>query len=237
MDPFSAKEKESFIKYGFARDNQCGTIVDEPLAMLAAVQWLDQQKRFSLFHCLQRNVSKHAPRKNGFKAYLAFYIQTIFEQNPPLDAVFVFRTDFAQRTDLCWRSNVFELVTVVGAANGDQSQVSVVTPLSGPACNIGFSAESGNEIVEWVTTNKQRAAFCFPPETFGPDVLCFIRSKQCGRLLLIVMQAKNYTKVQKEDVVHGVRTVTPSFFWKSKDKKVCCSNRLLGSALFDLSIV
>ena len=39
-------------------------------------------------------------RKNGFEAYLAFYLRQALETTPVLDMVFAFRKDFAKRTDL-----------------------------------------------------------------------------------------------------------------------------------------
>ena len=132
-----------------------------------------------------------------------------------------FESDFARRrqTDLAWQHENFELVTVVHA-DGNDPQVSVVTPSCGPASNVGFSAESGEAVLEWISTNSDRFTFCFPPESFGPDLLFFVRSEASGKLLLVTIQAKKYDSVEKRALIEGVRTVTPSWFWKSKDREV-----------------
>jgi hypothetical protein len=162
---------------------------------------------------------RHAPRENGFEAYIAFYLREVFKDAPKLNEVFTFRGDFAQRADLSWQHEMFELVTVVKSEK-NQPQVSVVTPSSGPSSNIGLSPHSNTEVLEWISTNSLSYPFCFPPESFGPDILCFLQSKQSGKLLLVLIQAKHYKKVEKQDLIEGVRTVTPAWLWRSKNQNV-----------------
>jgi len=91
-----------FVQYGFAR-YKTGTradVIDEPLIIFAALTCLKKQKQFSLLDCLRRDIHMHSARRNGFEAYLAYYIREIFETSQNLDAVFTFRSDFASRTDL-----------------------------------------------------------------------------------------------------------------------------------------
>ncbi len=123
--------------------------------------------------------------------------------------------------DLPWQKEDFELVTSFSRENSNELHISVIMPSSGPSSNVGLSARSGEEVLEWLSGNKGQFAFCFPPELLGPDILCFVQSKNSGCLLLIAIQAKQHSKVDNQDLIHGVRTVTPSWFWKSKDKKVC----------------
>jgi hypothetical protein len=227
LSAFSCEEKATFVRYGFARHKPGtdDTVLDEPLAILAALQWVNQNAKLSLFECLRHDIARHSKRKNGFEAYLAFHMRTIFETAPELDAVFTFRSDFALRgsTDLPWQHEKFELVTVVATADRNNPRVSVVTPSCGSSSNIGLLATSGEEVLEWISTNNDQFTFCFPPESFGPDILFFVRSTVSGRLLLVVTQARKYDNVRKENLLQGVRTVTPSWFWKSKDKNVCSS--------------
>jgi hypothetical protein len=225
LGSFTTIERATFVEHGFARrkSGTDQTVFDEPLAILAAINWLNQTARFSLFNYLRRDIHKHSKRQNGFEAYLAFYMRQIFETGAKLDSVFTFRDDFAARggKDLTWQHEVFELVTVVGAADRTNLDISVVTPSSGPSSSVGFLADSGEEVVEWISTNKNRFSFCYPPETFGPDLLFFIRSKESEKLLLVIVQAKKYETVEKVDLIQGIRTITPAWFWRSKKKKVC----------------
>jgi len=226
LDPENRHAIALFIEYGFARHKPAETVIDEPMAILAALHWVNTE--FSLFKALHYDIHKHSRGKNGFEAYLAFYLRHVFTTTPALNEVFTFRDDFARRTDLAWRQEEFELVTVVdsnkprGSVITPSPKVSVVTPSSGPSSSLGFSANSGQEVLEWISTNKRQSTFCFPPESFGPDLLFFIRSQQePRRLLLVVLQAKKHHEVTKGVLIHGVRTTTPSWFWRSKEAKVC----------------
>jgi hypothetical protein len=177
---------------------------------------------FSLLDCLRRELGKHAPRKNGFEAYLAFYIHKVFENSARLNDVFSFRSDFARRkgSDLPWQTNEFELVTVSFLAGTGEQSTSVVAPLCGPSSNVGFLAKTDDEVLNWASENQNRYAFCFPTETAGPDIFFYIRNKSTGELLLVAMQAKFYQDVDSATLVDGVCTVTPSLFWKRKGGKV-----------------
>ena len=107
---------------------------------------------------------------------------------------------------------------VVGFLRG--SLCESVTPLSGPSSNVGFLASTDNDVLNWVSRNEGSHAFCFPTESAGPDIFFYVRSKATGKLLLVAVQAKHYKDVDKITLVEGVHTVTQSFFWKSKNKKV-----------------
>jgi hypothetical protein len=224
LTPFAPKEDiESFIQYGFARTRTEDYVIDEPLATMAAWHWLDKNRKFNLFNSLQRNIGKHSPRENGFEAYLAFYMRTIFKGGIRLDEVFAFRSDFALRkaSDLSWLKEKFELVTVSTSATTGERVTSVVTPSSGPSSDVGYLPQTYDDVVNWFSENNEQYTFCFPLESVGPDIFCWVRSVETGRLLLLAMQGKQYNSaIDKTTLVEGVRTVTPSWFFKSKDIKV-----------------
>ena len=221
LESFTIPEKRAFIEYGFARHREGQTIIDEPLAILASIEWLDNQEEFSMFKHLHQNIRSHAPRKNGFEAYLTFYLRKVFETTPTLDTVFTLRKGFARRKDLSWQHENFELVTVFTTDDEHRSQVEVIMPSSGPSPALGFSARSNEDVLDWISTNRDRCAFCFPPESFGPDILCFVRSKKSRKLLLVLIQAKFCKRFNKKELIKGIRTVTPSWFWRRKGLKVC----------------
>jgi hypothetical protein len=218
LHAFSQEDTASFVQYGFARHRDEKMVINEPLAVLAAMRWFGQQSHFSMFNWLRSDINKHSKRQNGFEAYLTFYLRQVFEDTEKLDTVFTLRGDFAH---LAWQREAFELVTVVNA-NCEKPRVSVVTPASGPSSNVGFLAESGKEVLQWVTTNNNQITFCFPPESFGPDLLFFLRRKNSGELLLVMIQAKiSRDRVERLTLMTGIRTVTPSWFWKRKVEQVC----------------
>ena len=75
LKPFVPKDDmEVFIEYGFALTKLQSHVIDEPLAIMMAWDWLDKMGHFSLLHCLQCDISRHALWKKGFEAYLAFYV-------------------------------------------------------------------------------------------------------------------------------------------------------------------
>ena len=174
-----------------------------------------------MFRHLYRNIGNHAPRKNGFEAYLAFYLRKVFETTPTLDTVFTLRKEFVRRKDLPWQHENFELVTVFATDDEHRPQVEVIMPFSGPSSTFGFLARSNEEVLDWISTNEDRCAFCFPPDSFGPDLLCFVRSKESRKLLLVLIQAKFCNRVNKRELIEGIRTITPSWLWRSKASEVC----------------
>ena len=129
LDDFGDQVKEDFVQYGFARFARGTTMIDEPLAILAAIEWLSQDPKFSLSHRLHRDIGKHSPRQNGFEVFLTFYLRYVFERAPALDEVFTFRSDYAKGSDLAWQREKFELVTVVGPA--DNIKITPLTSYSG----------------------------------------------------------------------------------------------------------
>ena len=212
-------------------------MIDEPLALLAALQWANQGTEFSVFRWAYRDINNHSPHKNGFEVYLTYYLQKVFEGTPELDTVFTFRSDFASRgsKDLAWQHEKFQLVTVTHMEV--KPQIHVTTLSSGSSPNVVFKAESDPAVLEWISTNPDGSTFCSPTNSFGPDLLFFVQSTRSQKLLLIVVQAKKYEEVKRETLIHGVRNVTPSWFWKSKDSKVCSFYRLFASASVDLSFL
>lgn len=219
LSSFSGQDTDDFVRWGFARHKGHMTVIDEPLAILAARKWLDWTSQVSVVRYLHRHIAKHPPRQNGFKTYLAFYLRHVFKTATALDNVFAFRDDSTQRPDLAWQHEEFELVTVVGLANTTDPQISALTPTSGSSPNVGLRTESDDQVVEWISTNSERYTFCFPSESFGPDLLFFVQSKS-GKVILVVIQAKHYKKVEKQTLIEGIRSVTPAWFWKTKDRKV-----------------
>src|ERR1700722_8285213 len=111
----------------------------------------------------------------------------MFAEGRRLSSIFPFRSDFA---NIAWQHNDFELVTVVATQDKEKPLVFVVTSSNGPSSNFGFEAKTGEQVNEWITGNKERYCFCFPPEAFGADALWFMRHKKIGRLLLCAGQVK-----------------------------------------------
>jgi hypothetical protein len=85
LAPFAPEDDiKAFIEYGFTQTKSEENVIDEPLAIMAMWNWFSEKGHFSLLDCLQRDIGKHTPRKNGFEAYLAFYMHKAFENGARL---------------------------------------------------------------------------------------------------------------------------------------------------------
>jgi hypothetical protein len=227
----SADARTAFIETGFARFRKITTkkgeksrllVFDEPLAVLAALKWIETQTSLSMFEHLHRNIDRHNPHRNGFEAYLSFYIREVFKESPNLGTVFTFRKDFVNQRlegNLTWPDQKFSLVVFCQDSKEADPQILAATPSGWASSNMGLRAESVEVVLEWLTTNRNRYIFCFPPESMGPDLLFFIRSERSQKLVLVALQAKAYKNVAKRDLLHGILSVTPEFFWKQKYTK------------------
>ena len=214
---FESPDREEFVQLGFARIKCGNTKLDEPLPILTAFDWLNKHPLFSFFDTLELNLNHHMPRINGLECYLAYYVRLVFDGGQRLSSIFPLRSDFS---NLPWGHDEFELVTVIATEDKDEPLVYVVTPSSGPSSNLGFMARTGEEVNQWISTNKDGYTFCFPPEAFGPDLLWFMRHKESGSLLLCACQARRYEHVDLGDLAQGVRSLSPPLFWKSKSDEV-----------------
>jgi hypothetical protein len=59
---FKADEQDKFIEIGFAqRKPENDTVIDEPLAILAAFNWLNSIAQFSFLEFLRHDIGKHTP--------------------------------------------------------------------------------------------------------------------------------------------------------------------------------
>ena len=229
---FSEDEQATFIEFGFAR-TKAGpispqTVLDEPVAILAAMTWVDKNGLLSFSEVLRHDIAKHSNTGNGFENYLAFYVRAFFETPKKLDELFEFRFDF---NEIDWKSDEFDLVTVSYPEGSDRPHVSIVTPTSGPSSNFGLRAETGEDVLAWISVNEDQFTFCLPPNHFGSDLMFFIRSMVSKKLLLVMVQAKNHHDVVLKVLIEGVRTVTPGWLWKSKSIKVCITFEFLSRTI------
>ncbi|PVF94285.1 hypothetical protein CPB86DRAFT_49855 [Serendipita vermifera] len=221
VGPFPAADRTAFVEYGIARIHIRGgqLSIDEPFIKVAAQTWLKRNPVLSLSEWCRSHFDVHSFQINGFEAYTTHYMLKILEKFPQFDAVFTLRKDHAQQNSLTWLTNTLELVTVSKGVYSSDTRISVVTQSSGPSANIGFRANSSEDVLEWMSENKQQVAFCYPPPHMGPDMLFFVRSQQSKKLILVAIQAKKREVVDRNVLVEDVRTVTPNWFWRRRITK------------------
>lgn len=117
LNVFSDQVNKDFIQYGFAHFARGTTILNKPLTILTAIEWLLQDPKFFLFHHLHQDFWKHSPGQNGFKVFLTFYLWHVFKTVPTLNKVFTFQDDHAKHSDLAWQCKKIEFMTVVSPMN------------------------------------------------------------------------------------------------------------------------
>ena len=105
LQSFAVEERATFVEYGFARtvtitqSKATQTVLDEPIAILAALNWVNQTASLSHSEWLWHDIGKHSNMGNGFENYLAFYIRRFFEVPQKLSELFKFRSDFNKTID------------------------------------------------------------------------------------------------------------------------------------------
>ncbi|PVG00051.1 hypothetical protein CPB86DRAFT_872254 [Serendipita vermifera] len=219
-----------FIEIGFGRYRIVETleghmeklVLNEPIPVFAALTSFKKWIPGSLFAHLRREIDKNVPSRNGFAAYLAFYLREVFKDAKELGGVFSFRSDFARQQharEAAWPDRRFKLVSVSRREGEPNPHVSATTPYSWASPNLGVQEDSVEGVLDWVMTNSNGYTFCFPPSSMGPDILFFLQSESSGELLLVALQAKGYEKVEKEALIHGINSVSPDYFWKSKNEE------------------
>jgi hypothetical protein len=96
---------------------------------------------------------------------------------------------FAKRVS--WQSEEFELVTVSTPAGTDEQKISVITPSS--SSNVALLAKTDDDVLNWISKNKDCYTFCFPTESAGPTIIlfcCLVSDIKEKSGLLIALQAK-----------------------------------------------
>ncbi|PVF94287.1 hypothetical protein CPB86DRAFT_49890 [Serendipita vermifera] len=218
IGPFDAEARTTFVEQGIARiSTDLGhSYIDEPLIKAALDTWFKQRPHFSLFEWCRSRIDVHSSEINGYEAFTTHYLLTALENSPWLKDVFTLREDQAQQSDPTWSESTLQLVTLSKGVYDDNARISVVTHNSGPSANIGFRANSNEDVLEWMAENKQQVAFCYPPPLMGPDILFFVQFQQSKQLILVAIQAKKHEIVDRNVLMEGVRTVTPSWFWRRR---------------------
>jgi len=65
LKPFGDHQQKIFVEYGFARRRLYDTVIDEPLAILAALQWVDKNTNLSMLKYLRQDTHRNTSRLLG----------------------------------------------------------------------------------------------------------------------------------------------------------------------------
>jgi hypothetical protein len=182
--------------------------LDEPLALLAALNWFNENK-ISVQSYASEQIGHPDNRGFGFEDVLAVYFMEAFSDGAWLDEIFTFQGDIPT-----WSSETAELVALM-ATDSELKGVKVGRSNCADVC-LGFKAKTYKEDLQWLG-NERKTPFLFPSNHMGPDLLFALRLSE-DRYLWVVVQAKycSEAKLSREDTAKALKSVTPSQFFVNK---------------------
>ncbi|KAG8828599.1 hypothetical protein FRC17_007476 [Serendipita sp. 399] len=210
--------EDEWVRSGIARlAPGCQPVIDEPMPILAALMWMQKSPELSLFGDIRHATGRPQQAPNCLEAYVAYYLRNIFTEPRNLHEVFTFQSDFATKDDCSWKRERYQLVAVDSSEDRQaKSRLFTVTSSSGPSPNIGLLTESMDQVLSWLTDNRDRYTFCFPHTLFGPDLMFFLQSVDSKRLVLVMVQVQTQPSISEDALTQAIRSVTRSWLWKRK---------------------
>ncbi|TFK35170.1 hypothetical protein BDQ12DRAFT_325383 [Crucibulum laeve] len=211
------KDEATYVEYGFARftDSETKTVaVDEPLVLLAATHWINDNHRSSYKH-FAKQIYQHDPASNGFENYVAFCIDLIFSQRRRVNEVFSF-TDIIPE----WSKMEAELVALHRTElDSIEEGTARHFQFSGPSVTLGTNAKSPEETSSWLE-HHSHSPICFPHVSMGPDLI-FVLKLEDGSFIWVALQAKyslgKNGSLSRPFLRRAMRSVTPSNFFVDKE--------------------
>jgi hypothetical protein len=211
----SARKK--LVEYGVARFSDArGVVADEPLALLAAVDYFSRQTAWTFDHFMRDALSSSNPALRGstFEHFAAFLIALAFKSPTRLSSVFNFisandlANELAQLVALDWADGKFVCTPVDVFSN------------SGPAYILAHTACTESETLSWLRDPK-RVVFCFPVKSVGPDGFLVLRLLD-GRVVRIILQFKQLTSntIGPKETKDAFESTDPMQFLKEKVRPV-----------------
>ncbi|KAF5378623.1 hypothetical protein D9757_009562 [Collybiopsis confluens] len=231
---FLGSDETNYIERGFARFREvkekgiCMTI-DEPLVLLACAMWFNHWKdEHNLYRYLTANIRNHQTDsgRNGFEEFICFYLTKVFRNPKKLGEVFTFKGDMqVQLGDRLATLVALNVEEAQGMPNEGIVDIFHPTPsLPGPiGLAVGNSLREGDISVmeEWLSF-KRYAAFCFPGNPMGPDIMCFLKLKKEASeddnftYICLAIQCKFYQTMENippSTLGEVVSTITPKNFF------------------------
>ncbi|KAG6826257.1 hypothetical protein H0H87_007591, partial [Tephrocybe sp. NHM501043] len=209
------QDEKMYVEYGFARfvDADTHTVaVDEPLVLLAATHWINENYRTS-YKFFAKQIHVHDPASNGFENYLAFCINLSFSKPQRLDEVLTFCG-----TSPSWACQEAELVSLLRTTQGIEVSPVRHSTISGPSLTLGVNAKTTRETIAWLQHEKS-TPICFPHQSMGPDLLFILRLAD-KRMIWVAVQAKYSSGkngvLSRLFLRRAMRSVTPSKFFIDK---------------------
>ena len=217
---------EDMVQYGVSRFKRQVAETDEPLAILALVNFV-KEKGLTLQRCFSQSLSTPHAAHRGivFEAFGAYLLARAFSDPTPLSKVFEF-VEGGNKVIEALQGELAQLVTLKKV--GDKFETTPVQINDNLWSNhvFGRSPSTVPGTLEWLQ-NPQDSAFCFPADTVGPDLIFVLRLTSDDTVLRVCVQFKNTEYLSPQDTEQAIRATDPSFFLsrKAKDGNTpLCSN-------------
>ncbi|KAJ7162004.1 hypothetical protein C8R43DRAFT_317228 [Mycena crocata] len=183
------REQRELVVAGFARYSAVGTdntrvLIDEPLALLALIEWLRIRDIPFSAELADKAAAGFTDAKgtNGLEEYLAFYFSAVFDDHTPLNEIF----HFAPVQTPVWAEKPASLVSLYRLDN--TLEEGRVEENARPSVALG-----GEDVFTWLE-HRDRAPFCFPDKAMGPDILFVLKLRDANESLLwVAVQSKFYS--------------------------------------------
>ncbi|KAJ7070135.1 hypothetical protein C8F01DRAFT_1246271 [Mycena amicta] len=235
-------DSRRLVECGFARFDVkhfslTTSCIFEPLILLAAIAYMETDPYSpstsslvsrQLLAYTELNIGiQNGSQSNGFENYVALVLANALGELAPLQEIFSFHTQHQP----AWIGQRARLVSV-HASGPDSEPVKRSYEVNWPKNRLpsGHLGHTCNvkETLDWLKhKDRLRAAFCFPDNHMGPDIM-FKLELEDGSFVWVVVQCKNYQNKQTQirnglpkdaamETLGAIKTVTPSKFWLNKN--------------------
>lgn len=241
LDVSLGENETQYLELGLARIQKRGTlqqpitVIDEPLVLLSCAMWFNSNTSDTLYKNLADSIGNHnaSTGRNGFEEFISFYLLNIFRKPTLLNEVFDFTGADGIVNDGglgCKKATIVALHKITGLELGE-AKISLrkgnqTSEIFGP---VGLSiSQPGNggltSLIEWLEF-KKHAAFCFPMNSMGPDIMCFLKVEQDPdnpddyTYVCLAMQCKYYqsdSSLNPFTLKKAVATITPKEFFQPR---------------------
>ncbi|KAJ3898795.1 hypothetical protein F5879DRAFT_811985 [Lentinula edodes] len=225
LESHLGSDERAYIELGLARisgyDGQKSVKIDEPLVLLACSVWFNEQRPHTVYKTLADQIDHHYPSsgRNGFEEFMSYYLLQIFRKPIKLNEVF----DFEGGDDKGLGDREGQLVTLhldesQRLVEGKVSLVKGDSTLFGPI-GLGIGTRDHFALNEWLSL-KRRTTFCFPMNSMGPDIMCFLKLEgenlAAFSYVCLAIQCKYHrTRSLEPETLRGaIGTVTPRLFFQ-----------------------
>jgi hypothetical protein len=199
---------ESMTKKPYDRDDKPMVRIEEPLAIISIIRWLERQGR-TLYEYIRSNV--HHDKGSGFESVVLIALTKLLQNPTKLGRIFKFHGSTPD-----WASLPARIVARSPTGVFVPFDILNGTPLF-PSNGVTFFANSPNDVRRWLQDGE--AGWCVPSRAMGPDLITRVQLDD-GRILLLTIQVKCWFSGNKETLkasttTEAIRSLIPSNYFSS----------------------